>query len=384
MRHSQHQVIKGLFSGRPGISLAHGKEDKNGLIMIYLLIFFIFAIVFEMVYSKRKQLRVYDLRETLSHLTAGVGQQAINFLLLSGLAFIYVSIYESTAILEFDRSSAGMWIGTFLLLDLLWYGTHRLSHRMNLFIAAHAVHHQADDFNLASALRQSWTSRLIIFVFYLPLAVLGMPIDVLLLGVGINTFLQFFSHFGATTRHLGWIEYLLVTPRSHRVHHGTNGDYIDKNFGGVLIIWDRLFGTYRDLDENVPIQIGPEKYPDRYDPIRSNFDYYRRIFFISRRRKGWGRIGIWFASPEILEAELSAQGYRETHGWSASERPPLSRSSALIAAALLLLSFSVLVTLMKLAPFLSLSEKIGFCAAIIGLLCVAGRMLSKDLARSIA
>ena len=134
-------------------------------------------------------------------------------------------------------------------MTFLYYWYHRISHERQLFWGSHVVHHQSEDYNLSTALRQTSTSFLTTWVFFIPCFFLGMPIYMYVSIATAHLVYQFWVH----TQHipkLGILEWFMVTPSNHRVHHAQNADYIDKNYGGLLIIWDRLFGTFKEEDEH--------------------------------------------------------------------------------------------------------------------------------------
>src|SRR5262249_13884093 len=186
--------------------------------------------------------RVYRLNDSISDLGAGIGQQIFAIPLNALLVAAYIWVSKTTALAKWPEASIWSWIVAFLLVDLCYYWFHRASHRVNFIWATHIVHHQSEEFNLSVALRQSWIQSLFSMVFYLPLATLGVPLEVALGAIALNTIGQFWFHTRVIGR-LGWLEWVLNTPSHHRVHHGRNPKYLDKNYAGVLIIWDRLFGT---------------------------------------------------------------------------------------------------------------------------------------------
>lgn len=273
--------------------------------MIALVAFlFIAAIASEVYFSKKWNLGVYRMAPVLSHVSVALGQQVVNLLTFGGLVYVYDLVQSRFGILEFDSSRAWSWVAVVLAADLAFYVAHRFGHRMNLFVATHAVHHYASDFNHVSAFRHSWFNRPAMFIFYLPLAVLGFPGKMVAAAFVLNLVVQFWSHNGVIRRHLGWIEGVLVTPRSHRAHHGINARYLDKNFGGVFIFWDRLFGTYAPVIDSDPVVL-PGKEANLYlDPVRAHAHYFGRILSVARARPAlWGKIAIWFQTPETLERE---------------------------------------------------------------------------------
>jgi alkylglycerol monooxygenase len=323
--------------------------------MVYLISAFLIAIALEVFYAKKHDLSVYNFSATVSHMNLGAGQTAINALTAAAIIGAYSLIYRTFHFFEFNENSVVLAASLILIADFCYYFAHRAAHRINFFVAAHVVHHQANDFNHASALRQSWTSRPCMFVFYAPLAILGIPLKPLL-ALLVNLFVQFFSHNGVVRRKLGFLEYILVTPRSHRVHHGTNSPYIDKNFAGIFIFWDHLFGSHAELDESNPVQIGPLEGTNPYDPVNANLSYYRQILFVAAHRDTlFAKLSIWFESPEALEADLMRFGFNES-----TPRPALptySREAKLSILVLLAVTLGALVFFMANKEVLDASAK---------------------------
>ncbi len=274
---------------------------------------FVLLIASEIYFGPKYGKKVYRLNEVLSHLSVGLGQILVNIFTFGGILAIYNSVYESFHLFEFNTHKAWHWALTVLLVDFTFYFAHRLAHRVNFLIATHSIHHQPEDFNHISGFRQNWLNRPVMFSFYLPLAMLGVPTEMIATGVLMNLAGMFWSHNGVIERHLGWIEKILVTPRSHRIHHGSNAPYLDKNFGGLFIFWDYLFGTHVDLDKKVPLQIGGGSWKiNHLDAAVAHWDYYARIIFVMRKRKGFLRkLAIWFQGPEVLDAELKRHHYNE-------------------------------------------------------------------------
>ncbi len=216
--------------------------------------------------SKRK---LYRFSDAISNLNCGIVQQISGVFLKLFAIGLYVLVYKYLRIWQIPSSWYSFAL-LFVLTDFAYYWAHRMSHEVNLFWSAHVVHHQSEDYNLTVALRQSsfqviWTS-----LFYLPLAVIGFdPFD-FVLAAAFTTLYQFWVHTQWIGR-LGPLEYLLVTPSLHRVHHGRDPKYIDKNHGGVFILWDMLFGTYQKEEE--PPTYGITAPLKSWDPIRANFSH---------------------------------------------------------------------------------------------------------------
>lgn len=271
-------------------------------------------------FSRKLGLRIYAWRESVSHLSLMLGQQIMNVYTMALLSVIYLAVYNSGHLFTFDTTSLLHWGCALLLSDLAFYFAHRLGHRMNFFVAFHGVHHQAKDYNHISASRQSWVTRPIMFAFYLPLAAVGVPASMLFSALLINLIVQFWSHNGVIRCHLGLLEYVLITPRAHRVHHGTNAPYLDRNFGGAFIFWDRIFGTYQDVVDTNPVQIGWDRKALHLDPLRTQWDYLHALRFATKKRKSLlQKLTLWIATPETLAKELEKHGY-EGQPLSAAKR----------------------------------------------------------------
>lgn len=209
----------------------------------YIGVFLLTLIIAEMIWSWRNNRQVYELKETVANFTILIGFQLSKLLFVSYQLFI-LGWAGTHKILEFGRS-IGVFFLTFLLADFIYYWFHRVSHDWKPLWALHLIHHSSLLMNLTTAYRLNWLSAIVSPILFMPLAVLGFPTDFIVLSYAINLLYQFFLHTEVVGK-LGWLEGLINTPSAHRVHHGSNPLYIDKNFGGFLIIWDRLFGTYQE------------------------------------------------------------------------------------------------------------------------------------------
>jgi hypothetical protein len=213
-------------------------------------------------------------------------------------AGLYEVVATTIRLTQLSGQSLWTWLSCFVLYDLAYYWKHRWGHEVALFWGAHVAHHQSEDFNLGTALRQTSTD-FYSFIFYLPFFAAGFPGEVLFSVVSLNLIYQFWVH----TEHiqkLGPLEWLLVTPSNHRVHHGRNEQYIDRNYGGVFIIWDRLFGTFQDELAEEPVIFGLSKPLKSWNPLWANGHVYWRLvldcwhtpglankLMLPLRRPGW-------------------------------------------------------------------------------------------------
>ncbi|MBW4622427.1 MAG: sterol desaturase family protein [Cyanosarcina radialis HA8281-LM2] len=214
-----------------------------------------------------------DYRETAANLGIGIVQEFINARLANVFAIAGLSLIATFSPLKLPINGWTIVLAV-LIADFLYYWNHRAEHRIRLFWAHHSVHHSSTDFNLTVALRLSWVENFILWIFYIPMALLGFHPLLILIAVEIVGLYQVWIHNQKIGR-LGILESILNTASNHRVHHGANLAYIDKNYGGILIIWDRLFGTYQAETEKVIY--GLTKNIKTRNPIKINFIEYWRI-----------------------------------------------------------------------------------------------------------
>lgn len=245
--------------------------------------------------------KLYRFDDLITNLSCGVGQQSIDIFLKLLVIGLYGLVYEYFRLFSIKPGLIEM-ILLFILVDFCFYWFHFAAHKISLFWGTHIVHHQSDEFNLSVALRQSWFDNLFNIFFYLPLAVLGYCPESFFMIFSINTIYQFIIHTKLIKK-MGWFEYFMNTPSHHRVHHASNEKYLDKNFGGVFIVWDKLFGTFQQEDEEVTYGITtPIK---SSNPLYLNFIYWIQLFKNSKQRRGLvSKIKFVFSSPEITGVDI--------------------------------------------------------------------------------
>ena len=195
----------------------------------------------------------YRPRDTLASLGMSAGNVLMN-LMMAGTVFAGLSLAYQARLFTISASSPWAWVAIFFLDDFTYYWFHRVSHECRFWWAAHVNHHSSQEYNLSTAVRQSWTSVIVgTWMPWIPLAVLGFPPQMILAQQGFNLFYQFWIHTESVRRLPAWFEYLFNTPSNHRVHHAVNPRYLDRNYAGVLMIWDRLFGTFAaERDDDRP------------------------------------------------------------------------------------------------------------------------------------
>ena len=272
-------------------------------IVLYAIPGFIFLILVEWLYGLARGRNTYRVADTITSISLGSISRLRNLLFLGLGAGFYEKAAGGHHLLDLPDTGPGIWLFAMLAYDFSYYWFHRVSHEVNMFWAAHVVHHQSEDYNLGTALRQSG-SGLFDFVFYLPWLYIGIPPEILIASGAINLVYQFWVH----TQHvpkLGPLEYVFVTASNHRVHHAQNRIYIDRNYGGIFIFWDRLFGSFQEELPGEPCVYGIRAPLKSYNPFWANVHVYWSVFLDSWRAERWGdKLGIWFKRPGWRPAGL--------------------------------------------------------------------------------
>ncbi len=262
--------------------------------LLYAIPFFILLLIIEISYGFFVKNQTYKVMDTVASISSGLTNIIKDSL---GLAFVIISypfLYDTLAIIEI-KATWLVWLLAFIFIDFAGYWNHRLSHKINIFWNQHVIHHSSEEFNLACALRQPISNLVGYFsILLLPAAILGVPYKVIAILAPVHLFAQFWYH----TKHIGkmgWLEYIIVTPSQHRVHHAINPEYIDKNLGQILSIWDRIFGTFQEELDAVPPQYGVLKPAGTWNPVVINFQHFFRLLNDALRTSSiWDKLRIWF------------------------------------------------------------------------------------------
>lgn len=227
----------------------------NGVLGLYFLPFFLAMIAAEIYVGKTRGRQLYTKGETLASVGVALGQRAIHYLHLGLGAAVGAFAFEHK-LFAIDMSDWRSWPLLFVLLEFAYYWFHRASHEVRWFWATHAVHHSIEEMNILGSYRLGWTGFLSMgFLFYVPLMWLGFPPAMVGLMLALNLFYQSWLHTEMIGK-LGPLEGILNTPSAHRVHHARNADYLDRNYGGVTVVFDRLFGTYQGERDGLPCEYG--------------------------------------------------------------------------------------------------------------------------------
>lgn len=251
-------------------------------------------LIFELLYSVGRKKGYYTFQETVTNLGTAIANQTVNLLVAVFIFWSFGILYRDYAIMQVPIN---WWTSILLLvlIDFLFYWCHRAGHRINLGWAAHMPHHSAEEMNIAVGLRASVTMRIFSFLFFWPIPLLGFEPKFMYTMIGAHLFMSLWHHT-KVIKSLGWFEILFNTPSHHRVHHGMNKQYIDKNFGEFLIIWDKMFGTFEPEKEEVCY--GVLSPPKSWNPLTINFQHYMYLCKMSWQAPYfWDKIKVWFMPP---------------------------------------------------------------------------------------
>ena len=262
--------------------------------VLYIVPVFLILMAAEALYglvTKKNTFRSFD---TITGISSGITNSVKDLLGLTLVVVAYSWLYEKLALIEIE-STVLVYLICFICIDFSSYWVHRLRHHVNYFWNEHVVHHSSEEFNMACALRQSIAGFFGIYYILLILAaLLGMPPNAISIVSPIHLFLQFWYH----TRHipkLGFLEYIIVTPSQHRVHHAINPIYLDKNLAAIFCVWDRAFGTFQEELDEEPCVYGVKKAPATWNPIWINFQHLWQLIQDAWHAKSyWDKLRIWF------------------------------------------------------------------------------------------
>ena len=286
--------------------------DLNPIILSIPLYFLLIGMELLVQYFSKEKL--YRLNDAVTNISCGITQQVTDVFLKVGLLAIYEILYQQFGLFSIP-STVGSSLLLFVLVDFCYYWAHRMSHQVNLFWGGHVVHHQSEDYNFSVALRQGSFQAIWTAAFYWPLALLGFGTLQFLFISALVTIYQFWIHTEKVGK-LGPLEWVLNTPSHHRVHHGRDPKYIDKNHAGVFIIWDRLFGTFQEEEEKPTYGITTPI--NSWNPVWANLQHYQWMLKQLKQTRGWkDRLRFLFFKP----------GWRPTYLGGYMAPPAINKSS---------------------------------------------------------
>lgn len=212
-------------------------------LIVYAIPFFIITIIIEIIVDVRERANSYEFKDARTSIAMGLGNVILGVLSKAVVFAAFIFVYEYIRLFTIPFTWWA-WVLIFFADDLAYYWFHRTSHESRFFWASHIVHHSSQHYNLSTALRQTWTGNFLSFIFWLPLPLLGFHPVMIMAQMSISLIYQYWIHTEFIKKMPKWFEFIFNTPSHHRVHHATNPQYLDRNHAGILIIWDRLFGTF--------------------------------------------------------------------------------------------------------------------------------------------
>lgn len=301
--------------------------------LVLAMAVFLTPIAIDAAVAALRRRRRYRLNDVLANLTLSL-LTVVGSALIAGLTlWIYVRVQRVGTLFALPAGGLTTWLLAFIAYDFFYYWAHRMHHEIALLWGVHAVHHAGEDMNFGLAVRQSALGELTTWAFFLPLAILGVPPEVYLGVAGIQLLFQYFIH-NTYVPALGWVEWVLVTPSQHRVHHGRNTQYCDKNYGNILVIWDRLFGTYQAELPDQPVVYGLRHSVKTWNPLTLHAHTFVEIWRKAAScRRALDKLRCFYKGPSWVPPSLIARGYAGPHDDGPSRSfvkydPPMSRSRA--------------------------------------------------------
>lgn len=287
-------------------------EEGRSDFFLYAIALFVVFIIGEALYDgyrkqKNRTAGQYHRTDTWVNIFSGLGSFGAGKLNLLYQVVLFELLFQLSPLRV--PYSWPWWLLCLVMVDFCHYWAHRFGHEANLGWAAHVTHHSSTHFNLSTAVRQSWTQHLTLFVFFLPIPLLGFPLEMLLVMKGVNGIGQFWIHTQNIGRIPKPISFVFNTPSHHRVHHASNPVYLDKNYGGVFIIWDRIFGTFQPELPEEPVEYGLTENIRTHNILRVQFHVWGEIFRSLFRAQSIKEVGrILFAAPGEQKARTEKAG----------------------------------------------------------------------------
>ena len=276
--------------------------------------FFILSMLLELYITKKREIKTYEPKDAFTSIAMGLGNVFLGIISKTLVLLFFYWIYNNFRLFTIPIA----WWSFILLFfadDFSYYWFHRISHQSRLFWASHVVHHSSQHYNLSTALRQTWSGGFYTFIFWLWLPLLGFHPAMILLQMSVSLLYQFWIHTEAIDKMPKWFEAIMNTPSHHRVHHGSNPLYLDRNHAGILIIWDKWFGTFQPELKDEKVVYGLVKNINTYNPVKVAFIewYYMIIDVLSGKKSlknrllylikppGWRHDGTGKISDDLRE-----------------------------------------------------------------------------------
>ena len=350
--------------------------NTQELIITWATPVFFLLIGIELLAAKLRGRAPYASNDAVNSIGLGVISQIVGVFSKLLTFGIYAWCVEHLALFALPEDSLWVWAGALLLYDFCYYWLHRGGHRVNILWAAHVVHHQSERYNLSTALRQTGSGVLLGWLFYLPLAVLGVPLKVFVVVALIDLLYQFWVHTEQINR-LGWFDRVFCSPSNHRAHHAVNDRYLDRNYGGILIVWDRLFGTFVEEDDNDPPVYGTRSPLRSWNPLWANAEVYWHTAVAPWHARRWrDKLLLWLKPPGWRPADVAAR-FPKPDFEMPGERfdPPLSRPLKFYVLLQFALLLAMATQFLGMAGSASLPSLLAYAAYLVIGLCLLGGLM---------
>lgn len=301
--------------------------EAYATVLAYAIPGFVVLIIIESLIARWQGLEINYPMDTIASLSSGFTNTLRNLMGLSLILISYEWMVEHLAIWQLPEAW-WLYLIAFLGLDFKGYWSHRWDHQFNLLWNQHIIHHSSEEFNLSCALRQEISVFIRLYFFlYIPLAIIGVPSQIIAVVAPLHLFAQFWYHTRIINK-MGWLEYIIVTPSHHRVHHAINTVYLDKNFGQIFIFWDKLFGTYQEELAEIPPVYGTKRPAKTWNPFLINFMHlWSLIQDAWRAQSWWDKVRIWFMPTGWRPADVLANypiAYYQEANAQVKYRPPFT------------------------------------------------------------
>lgn len=338
-------------------------------------VFFV-LIALELLVAKRRGRHAYAGNDAVNSIGLGVISQIVGVFSKLLTFGIYAWCVQHLAVFTLPEDSVWVWLFALLGYDFCYYWLHRAGHRVNILWAAHVVHHQSEYYNLSTALRQTGSGVLLGWLFYLPLALLGVPLKVFVVVALIDLLYQFWVHTEQIGR-LGWFDRVFCSPSNHRAHHAVNERYLDRNYGGILIVWDRLFGTFVEENDIDPPVYGTRSPLRSWNPLWANAEVYWSTAVDAWHARRWrDKLLLWVKPPGWRPAELAARYPKPDFVMPAARfDPPLSRAMTVYVLLQFALLLAMVTQFLGMAGTATLPALLLYAGYLVASLCVLGGLL---------
>ena len=338
---------------------------------------FFLLMAIELVIARRRGLRdAYRLNDAVNSLSLGVISEVVKLFARVLIIGIYAWLFQHVALGTWPTDTWWAWVLAVVFYDFCYYWNHRLGHESAVFWAAHVVHHQSQCYNLSTALRQTSSGALLSWVFYVPMAVAGVPPEMFAVAAIVDLLYQYWIHTEVVGK-LGWFDRWFASPSNHRVHHAVNDRYIDRNYGGILMLWDRIFGTF--VEESEKCVYGTRAPLESWDPLWANVEVYADLARKSRHVDRWrDKLLVWVMPPGWQPAGVGGGPWAKPAFDLRRVRtydPPMDPRVRAFALLQLVVAIGGAVPLLWFADELSRATLLAGALAIVGVLWATGAVM---------